>query len=585
VTAAYAAAAIAAVIVVTVAVGGWRLRSSRTTSDFYVASRTVSPLWNASAISGEYLSAASFLGVAGLVMAYGVDMLWYPVGYAAGYLALLLLVAAPLRRSGAYTLPDFAEARLASLTVRRISSALVAVIGWLYLVPQLQGAGLTVHTVTGAPPWVGGLLVLIVVLAGVVTGGMRSITAVQAVQYVVKITAITVPLVFIAFAWAGRGAPTVTAEHTPTFPAATNVRIDTPVRVIVRAPVIVRVAGTVDGRSVDRTLRLAAGRHTLNEGTRLVFPAGAAVPTMDGGAAADNRAWATPLSGGGAHPHPLYGTYSLVLATFLGTMGLPHVLVRFYTNPDGQAARRTTLAVLCLLGGFYLLPTAYGALGRLYAPELLLTGNTDAVVLRLPGQLIPGIGGRLLDALAAAGAFAAFLSTSSGLTVSVAGVLAQDVLLRLRRMHRFRAGAIAAIAVPYPLAVTVTHLPAAAAVGLAFAVASSSFCPLLLLGIWWRGLTDVGAAAGLVTGGGLAAAAVIATSSLPAGAGWPYELLAAPAAVTVPIAFLVMIAVSLLTRARVSSDVAAVMMRMHAPESVRLPRASVATDSAGRARG
>jgi Na+(H+)/acetate symporter ActP len=280
----------------------------------------------------------------------------------------------------------------------------------------------------------------------------------------------------------------------------------------------------------------------------------------------------------------LYGTYSLVLATFLGTMGLPHVLVRFYTNPDGQAARRTTLLVLCLLGGFYLLPTAYGALGRLYAPELLLTGNTDAVVLRLPGRLIPGAGGRLLDALVTAGAFAAFLSTASGLTVSVAGALAQDVLPRLRRTYQFRVGAVAAIAVPYSLAVTAAHLPAAVAVGMAFAVAASSFCPLLLLGIWWRGLTDAGAAAGLVTGGGLAAVAVVATSQLRAGAGWPYELLAEPAAVTVPVAFLVMIAVSLVTRKRVSSDVAAVMMRMHAPEPVRSPRPFAAVDPAGRAR-
>ncbi|MCL2734174.1 MAG: cation acetate symporter, partial [Actinomycetia bacterium] len=110
-------AALAVVLAATVAIGVYGLRLSRATSDFYVASREVSPLWNASAIGGEYLSAASFLGVAGLVMAYGVDMLAYPVGYTAGYLVLLLLVAAPLRRSGAYTLPDFAEERLGSVAV------------------------------------------------------------------------------------------------------------------------------------------------------------------------------------------------------------------------------------------------------------------------------------------------------------------------------------------------------------------------------------------------------------------------------------------------------------------------------------
>src|SRR5205823_12594526 len=113
-----AVAAVLATTVVTIVIGAYGVRVARTTSDFFVASRSVRPIWNASAISGEYLSAASFLGVAGLVMKYGVDMLWYPVGFAAGYLILLLLVAAPLRRFGAYTIPDFAEGRLDSLAVR-----------------------------------------------------------------------------------------------------------------------------------------------------------------------------------------------------------------------------------------------------------------------------------------------------------------------------------------------------------------------------------------------------------------------------------------------------------------------------------
>ena len=104
--------AITLVTIATLAIGTWGLRFSRTTSDFFVASRSVHPRLNASAIGGEYLSAASFLGVAGLVLLNGADMLWYPVGWTAGYLVLLVLVAAPLRRSGAYTLPDFAEARL-----------------------------------------------------------------------------------------------------------------------------------------------------------------------------------------------------------------------------------------------------------------------------------------------------------------------------------------------------------------------------------------------------------------------------------------------------------------------------------------
>src|SRR5699024_9925428 len=119
---------------------------------------------------------------------------------------------------------------------------------------------------------------------------------------------------------------------------------------------------------------------------------------------------------------------SLMLATFLGTMGLPHVAVRFYTNPDGWAARRTTLAVLALLGLFYILPPVYGALGRLYASDLIGSGHSDVVVLDLPVTMIGGTLGDVLAALLVGGAFAAFLSTSSGLAIAVAGVLSQDVI-------------------------------------------------------------------------------------------------------------------------------------------------------------
>src|SRR3954471_12333344 len=126
----WAVAGVALVTVVTVAAGSLGMRRARTTSDFLVASRAVTPRWNAAAISGEYLSAASLLGVAGLILKHGADVLWYPVGFAAGYLALLLFVAAPLRRSGAFTLPDFCELRLGSVRLRKLAAAFVVVIGW-----------------------------------------------------------------------------------------------------------------------------------------------------------------------------------------------------------------------------------------------------------------------------------------------------------------------------------------------------------------------------------------------------------------------------------------------------------------------
>ena len=497
--------AVVAVAVLTLGIGTWGLRVSRTTSDFFVASRTVRPWLNASAIGGEYLSAASFLGVAGLVLAFGADMLWYPVGWTAGYLVLLVLGAAPLRRSGAYTLPDFAEARFGSGTVRALSSLLVVAIGWLYLIPQFQGAGLTVQLAAGAglPAWLGGLVVAVVVLLNVLSGGMRSVTFVQAFQYWLKLTALLVPAAFLLLAWAEDGAPS---------------------------------------------------------------PAAAARP-----------AWVDPLAGVGLEP--LYTTYSLIIATFLGTMGLPHVVVRFYTNPDGRAARRTTLVVLGLLGIFYLLPPVYGALGRIYAPDLVLAGRSDAVVLELPARVLGEGAGDLLGALLVAGAFAAFLSTSSGLTVAVAGVLGQDVFGRDRRgrgrlsgVAGFRLAAVVAVVVPFVLSVLAADVAVATAVGQAFAVAASTFCPLLVLGIWWPRLTDAGAIAGLVVGGGLSGGAVLATFLESAGDGWGEILLAQPAAWTVPLAFLAMVVVSLAAPGRRAPHAARFMARLHTPEAIVLDR-------------
>lgn len=566
----YGVAAISIVVTLTVIIGAFGLRISRTTSDFYVASRTVSPLWNASAIGGEYLSAASFLGVAGLILAYGADLLWLPVGFTGGYLIMLVLVAAPLRRSGAYTLPDFTELRLNSGRLRALASILVVGICWLYLMPQFQGAGLTVRTVTGAPLWVGEVVVAIVVITTVAAGGMRSITFVQAFQYWLKVTAILVPAVFLALAWHSDGSPSLTQNSQPRFAADTTITAEDTLNFTVDRPVIPRVTGTVDGlRYVDGIAPLGPGQHTAAQGTRLEFDAGSPVPVDEDLPTATNEAWSQPMSGG--REHSLYTTYSLIIATMLGTMGLPHILVRFYTNPDGNAARRTTLAVLALLGLFYLGPSLFGALGRIYTPDLLMTGRVDSTVLELPSRMIGGAGGDLVSALVTAGAFAAFLSTAAGLTMSAAAVLSQDVF-RSGKVRTFQLASIPACLVPFLFALVAGGISVGDAVSLAFAVAASTFCPLLVLGVWWRRLSTVGAAAGMIVGGVSAGAAVLATIVGGPYDGWPGALLAQPAAITVPAAFAVMIGVSLLTPRHVPQNIHRIMVRLHVPEGLPLDR-------------
>jgi Na+(H+)/acetate symporter ActP len=567
-------AAVVAVVLVAVATMGagvFGLRRARTTSDFYVASRAVSPRWNATAIGGEYLSAASYLGIAGLILAYGYDVLWYPVGYTAGYLVLLALVAAPLRRSGAYTLPDFAEIRLGSSIVRRMASGLVVLIGWLYLVPQLQGASLTLATQTAAPHWLGGLVVCTVVLTAVAVGGMRSITFAQAMQFWLKFLALLVPALVLLIAWEHRDAGL--GQGYPTAPERTVVSVATDTTARLPVAESLAVEGRVDGVRVHGPVALAAGTHQFEKGSVVTLERGDVVPVITSLPAQRNESWLRPLGSG--KDHPLYASLSLILAICLGTMGLPHVLVRFYTNPDGRDTRRTTLIVIVALSSFYLLPTVFGAIGRAFVPDLLLTGNTDATVLLLPQRLIGGEAGVLLSALVTAGAFAAFLSTASGLTVSVAGVLSQDVLgrrlpgsQRAQRIRMFQLGAVVAIGVPYLLSLPSEHLGLAAVVGLAFAIAAATFCPLLVLGVWWPRLTDVGAMAGLLVGGLLATAAVLVTMIAGPARGWSGALLEQPAAWAVPLTFVVMIGVSILTRSRVPADVGRVMIRLHAPESL-----------------
>ncbi|RDH79034.1 cation acetate symporter [Mycolicibacterium moriokaense] len=559
------AAALLAAVTATVAVGIYGGRRSRTTSDFLVASRTVGPRSNAAAISGEYLSAASFLGVAGLVAKYGADALWYPVGFTAGYLGLLLFVAAPLRRCGAYTVPDFTEFRLHSARLRTVTMLFVVVICVLYLVPQYQGAGLTINILLGLPVWVGPVLVAAIIIGNVVGGGMRSITFVQAFQYWLKLTAIAVPALALLALFVSEPSP-LAAPAPPTVGQQTTVAIKTDVVVQVDAPEGVRVSGVLDGRPVRDAAIATPGEHTLGAGSTLTLAAGAATPVVSG-APSTGQEWAG--SGGGlGGDHPLFQVISIIMATFLGAMGLPHVLVRFYTNPDGRAARRTALAVIALLSVFYAFPTLMGVFARLYVPQLLITGNADAAVLLMPEAAIVGSVGRLLGALVAAGAIAAFLATSSGLLVSIAGALSTDVLRG--RVRDFRVAAVIGGLLPLPLALAASTLELSRNVGLVFAVAASTLCPLLVLGIWWRGLTAAGAACGLVTGG--AVSGVAAGLSLAGGidehllGGWPAMLAGYPAAISVPLAFIVMIVASRLTRAAIPQDTARIFAQMHLPE-------------------
>ncbi|WP_046469323.1 sodium/solute symporter [Allosalinactinospora lopnorensis] len=547
--------AIGLVLAASLVIGIYGVRAARTTSDFLIASRKVAPGWNSMAIAGEYLSAASVLGLAGLVLKNGLGTLWYAVGFTAGYVAVVALVAGPMRRSGAFTVPDFAEYRLGSPRLRKLSGCIVLVIMLLYLVPQFKGAGLVLHLVSGAPYWVGVLLAGMVVSVSIAAGGMRSATYVQAFHYVVKLAFLAVPAVYlIVHAGADARAQALEPDRGAVFREDTVVEFNVGTRLEIPEPTTVAATG---GESVP----LGAGVHDVAAGEKLTFPAGASVPRPAGVPELGGEEWSRPLLDTGEAGSPLFGTWSTLLAITLGAMGLPHVLMRFHTSPTARTARRVAVGVIALLGVFYLFPAVYGLLGRVFTPRLALGEASDTVTVVLPAEVVPGAPGTVLTALVAAGAFGAFLSTSSGLLLALAGGLSHDLFSGSVPRLRFAVAAGTMVAVL--IALPAFRLDINVLVGWAFAVAASTFCPLLVLGIWWRRLTLAGAATGLTIGAVTSTGAVALSAVADLEPGWVTILLAQPAAWTVPLAFATMIVISLLGNEPDWAEHA--LLRLHAP--------------------
>ena len=555
-------------VVITVGMGFWTAGKSKSAGDFFVAGRSVSVGWNASAISGEYLSAASFMGVAGMVMLNGYDALWYPVCYACGYLFLLLFIAGPLRRFGAYTIPDFAEGRYDSPVFRKIAVCFVLFIGFFYTMPQMKGAGTTLaYIFPGLHYSVGVIVVGAVITLNVSLGGMKGITLVQAFQYWLKVFAITIPI-FVLASIVGHYQQHLEANKTVQDTVAT-------------APAGIERKALPAKAPKDEQWIAPFGSLT----TKAVDNAIKAAKTPEEKAALEAN----------KKPYSLLYTYSLIIALVCGTAGLPHILVRFYTNPDGVAAKRTTMWVMILIGVFYVFPPVYGVIGRSLMPELydaIGSKGTDKVVLELPtllaGRDYPLLGS-VLSGITCAGAFAAFMSTFSGLLVSMSSALAHDIYGRMlkpdsspeQRLKAFKWAAVIIGVVSVGLGTQVEKLNINYLVGQAFAIAAASYFPLLFMSVWWRGMTMKGAATGMLVGGLMALGAITLTTLSDVYAVqsladfWVANplvriLCEQPAIWAVPLAIILMIVVSKATASTVPADVRMKMLVLHAPEALGL---------------
>jgi cation/acetate symporter len=516
-------ASVAVLVAVLVLVGGVALvirPRGVSTLDFYLAGQRVGVATNACAICGDYFSAASFLGVAAAVYVSGLDGVWYAVGFAAGFVPVLLFVAAPLRRFGEFSIPDFLGRRLGSERVRLVAVGVVQLIILSYLVPQAVGSGITWQLlvgqgIAGLSPYATGVLVSTAAITGLVAfGGMRGTTWTQAVQFL---------LLLAALFWL----------------AAT-----------------VLGSGFNYGEAVTDLSAEPLANPAYADGDWQPAPA---ENRLDGDAAAR---FGEP----GARYGQL-GQFALIVTLVMGTAGLPHVMNRYFTSPTGTAARMTTVWVLGLAGLFYALAVMLGTAARAVIPGAVaerpwLAELTVDGVLRVPEHALPVLGriygGDAGLGVVAAGALLAVMSTIAGLLLASAASWGHDVYERhinprATQRQAVWAGRATVVLVGFAtaglaLAMEPESLTAllpsivATMVTWAFALAGSALTPVFILAIWWRGTTAAGATAGMATGAAVAVTMFVTGAVIgDRGLG---ELLLTPTLVAAPLAAAVTILVS-----------------------------------------
>jgi len=461
-----------AVVAVTLYITFWASRQSKTAADYYAGGRSFSGFQNGLAVSGDYMSAASFLGISGAIALYGYDGFLYSIGFLVAWLVALLLIAELLRNSGRFTMADQLAYRMRQIPVRSAAAISTIVVSIFYLLAQMVGAGALVGLLLGVTaPAVKNLVIVLVgvlMIIYVTFGGMKGTTWVQ----IVKAVLLMVGTILITFL------------------------------------VLLKF-----GFNLSDLLGTAAEKSGKGEAF---------------------------LQPGLLYGKDLVGKFdftSLALALVLGTAGLPHILIRFYTTPTAQAARKSVLWAIGLIGSFYLMTLVLG----FGAAALVDTGKGSQIQTSagnaaspLLAQAVGGgegtLGGSVLLALISAVAFATILAVVAGLTLTSASSVAHDLYanvikkgqaserseLRVARIAAFGIGAVAIL-----LAIPAQRLNIAFLVALAFAVAASANLPALLYNLFWKRFNTMGATFSIY--GGLIMAVLLVTFS-PVVSGTPTSL-------------------------------------------------------------
>jgi cation/acetate symporter len=485
-----------AVVALTIGITIWASRNTKGAADYYAAGRNISGFQNGLAISGDYMSAASFLGISGAIALYGYDGFLYSIGFLVAWLIALLLVAELLRNSGRYTMADQLAYRMKQRPVRQAAAVSTVVVSIFYLLAQMVGAGALVALLLGADSQA--LKNLTIVAVGVLMifyvtfGGMKGTTWVQIVKAVMLMTGTVL------------------------------------ITVLVLAEFGFNVSDLLGSASEES----GKGEAFLNPGLRYGIDLTSRIDFL-----------------------------SLGLALVLGTAGLPHILIRFYTVPTSRDARTSVMWAIALIGSFYLMTLVLG----FGAAALVDTGEGSAIANsqgNLASPLLaeavgggPGsLGGAVLLALISAVAFATILAVVAGLTLTSASSVAHDLYasvwkngdvserdeVRVARIAAFVIGG-AAIA----LAIPAQNLNIAFLVALAFAVAASANLPSLLYNLFWRRFNTRGATwsiyGGLIMCVGLVFFSPVVSGSETAmfpSQDWQWFPLSNPGIISIPFGFL-----------------------------------------------
>jgi cation/acetate symporter len=600
-------------------------RKSKSASGYYAAGGNIHWFVNGIAFAGDYLSAASFLGICGMIAFFGYDGFLYSIGFLAGWVVALFIVAEPLKRMGKYTFADALDAKFDSKAIKLTAAISTLVVSIFYLIPQMVGAGALVTPLLGFPHWVGVVLVGSIVIFIVATAGMTSTTYVQFIKGGLLIVFSTVLTIYVL----NNGiklTPNEDYHEFKTIPAVfENGRIteieSTDYQLISQYSEGEHTFAKLSEDGIETWWSLnkkgtnlfleealsivntADGKKLYNGGTRdegRFYQVGHASKIIYKGEEVEETGPLGPFEFIGAventevtrflkkvfddngdkvtvfyqsitsgkdimKPGLFYklgdkGTFwsrldflSLMLALFLGTAALPHILIRYYTVASQRAARKSTIVAIAAIGLFYIL-TLYMGTGAMF------NGGLDMESSNMSAPLLAKTFGIVLFSIISAIAFATILGTVSGLIVASSGAVAHDLMdkymnIKMTEDQKVNAGRVAAVVVgifAIILGIIFKDQNVSFLVGLAFAIAASSNLPAIIMLLFWKKTTSRGISWAILVGMITSVLIILLSPTM-------YEIyglkasdaiipLQNPGIISIPLGFLTLIMVSLVTK-------------------------------------